>query len=381
MATAEESGVWLNLSVTEKLRAIGSLTISEILQQPELWITTLERVRGALSEPPRGAPGKTIVTGAGTSAYAAAAIASSMAGAAAIPTTELLSASREELDRVTPQFGEGGLLISVARSGNSPESVAVVKRLSTMYPGTRHLAITCNAEGQLAQLPEIATLVLDPRTNDKSLAMTSSFSNLTLAGIALEHSAQLSSAIGEICRRAAELIPVLHKTARELAADRTNRAVILASGPLAALGSEAALKLLEMTAGDTVAIPESYLGLRHGPMSFVRKETLVLCVASSNAAKRRYEADLLQELRKKKLGRVVAIAENDFAPGAVNVYAPPLAPGLPDILRTPFEIVLPQLLAYSLSMRTGLDPDNPSPGGVITRVVQSFRVYEDAPGV
>jgi tagatose-6-phosphate ketose/aldose isomerase len=211
--------------------------------------------------------------------------------------------------------------------------------------------------------------------------MTSSFSNLTLAGMAVQNLTRLSESISEIAQHATSLLPQMQKLASELAGSGISRVVILGSGPLVALGSEAALKILEMTAGQTVAIPESYLGLRHGPMSFLRKDTLVLCVASSSPAKRRYEVDLLNELRSKKLGRIVAIADQDFARGAIDAYVPPIAPSLPDALRTPFEIPFAQLLAYSLSMQAGLDPDNPSPEGVITRVVQSFKVYEDEAGV
>jgi tagatose-6-phosphate ketose/aldose isomerase len=58
------------------------------------------------------------------------------------------------------------------------------------------------------------------------------------------------------------------------------------------------------------------------------------------------------------------------------VWVPANAPHLPDYLRVPFEAVFPQLLAYHLSLSCGLDPDNPSPDGVITRVVQKFRLHE-----
>jgi tagatose-6-phosphate ketose/aldose isomerase len=359
----------------------GSLTIAEIVQQPELWPTTLQRVQSLKHELPELAPRRVIVTGAGTSAYAASAIASSLNAAAAIPTTELLSASQDDLDRSVPEFADKGVLVSVARSGNSPESVAVVDRLGKIYPSVRHLVITCNAEGQLARRPEVQTLVLDPRTNDRSLAMTSSFSNLVLAGLALEHSGELATELDRICRRAGEVLSDLRNIADDLASTVPSRVVILASGSLHAFSAEAALKILEMTNGQTVALSESFLGLRHGPMSFLRPDALVLCLASSDSLKRRYEEDLVHELRNKKLGRIVAIADEGFASGAVDVYVPPIAPGLPDYLRTPFEIPLPQILAYSLSMSLGLDPDNPSPDGVITRVVQSFRLHDGAVSV
>jgi tagatose-6-phosphate ketose/aldose isomerase len=44
-------------------------------------------------------------------------------------------------------------------------------------------------------------------------------------------------------------------------------------------------------------------------------------------------------------------------------------------LRTPFEIVAAQLFGYHLSLSKGIDPDNPSPGGVISRVVRGVAIH------
>jgi len=154
-----------------------------------------------------------------------------------------------------------------------------------------------------------------------------------------------------------------------------NRVVVLASAPLMGWAQEAALKILEMTAGQIPVVAETHLGLRHGPMSFVHPDTLVLSLLSSNPQSRRYEEDLLADLRSKKLGRIIRISSE--VTSSSGEIAPAMAPDLPDILRTPFEIVFPQLLAYHLSLRAGLDPDSPSPSGVIHRVVQGVRIYEE----
>src|SRR5947209_4148231 len=100
------------------LPAAQSYTLKEILQQPALWPTTVERVRAAsnrlrLSELLRGA--RVVLTGAGTSFYAASAIAAAWPGAVAISTTDLLIDAERYLIDV-------GVLIFLTRSGNSPES-------------------------------------------------------------------------------------------------------------------------------------------------------------------------------------------------------------------------------------------------------------------
>jgi tagatose-6-phosphate ketose/aldose isomerase len=50
-----------------------------------------------------------------------------------------------------------------------------------------------------------------------------------------------------------------------------------------------------------------------------------------------------------------------------------------DALRTPYEILGPQLIGYHLSLRIGLNPDNPSPDGVINRVVQGVTIHPTRP--
>jgi tagatose-6-phosphate ketose/aldose isomerase len=352
----------------------GGLTRGEIFHQPELWLTTLERARGAGWTLAQDRP--VIVAGAGTSAYAGAAVAHAGRLAVAVPTTDLLTAHPDEIERLCPGFSAKGALLSLARSGDSPESLGVVERLRHIFPKVEHYAVTCNANGQLARDAKVRSLVLDPRTNDRSLAMTSSFSNLVLGGMLLFGGAQIGDHVAAIAERTERSLPGLLESAEAVTAQQAvPRAVILGDAALRPATLEAALKILEMTNGDVVSVAETYLGLRHGPMSFLRGDSLVLCFLSSDGGRARYESDLIRELQRKGLGRIVAIGEG-HAPlenAAARVSA--MAPELPDALRTPFEIVFAQLLAYSLSLRTGHNPDNPSPGGVITRVVAGFTLH------
>jgi tagatose-6-phosphate ketose/aldose isomerase len=280
-----------------------------------------------------------------------------------------------------PNFGDNGLLISLGRSGDSPESVAVVKRIQHLYPNAAHLAITCNADGQLAHTPRVRSIVLDARTNDRSLAMTSSFSNLVLAGLCLRFGAEIEGFLPALCAVVERRLPELDALAERLSPDTTPRAVILASGALRPLATETALKILEMTAGRTATLAETFLGLRHGPMSFLTPDTLVLCFLSSAPDRRRYEQDLLAELRHKRLGRIVGVVPVSADRDLFDECIPASSGHIRDELRVPFEIPFAQLLAYHLSLREGLDPDNPSPLGAITRVVQKFVIYDDEPHV
>jgi tagatose-6-phosphate ketose/aldose isomerase len=336
---------------------LGTLTHAEIFQQPELWPDTVGRVRAA------GISGieAPLVTGAGSSAYAAAAVSAAWPGSLDVPSTALL---------LEPERHRREAVISLARSGDSPESLAVVDRL----PRARHIAITCNAEGRLAARAGVQTILLDPRTNDRGLAMTSSFSNLVMAGIALARPQEAEAALPALCAGWENVFACLEEKASALASRQPSRAVALASPPLFGAAREASLKILEMTGGRVAAIAETYLGLRHGPMSFLESGTLVLCFLSSDPALRRYETDLVAELREKGIGIPVGLGRPD-EPGVFDTVVETGASALADCLRTPAEIVFPQLLAWHLSVRNGLDPDNPSPGGVINRVVRGVRIY------
>ena len=352
-----------------------SLLAFEIAQQPVLWPTTLERV-GPARLPSELEMSPVILTGAGTSAYAASAIAEAWPGALAIPTTDLLIQSGANIEAAMPSLRQGGLLISLARSGDSPESTAAVAKIQKFFPRVKHLAIVCNASGRLALTPGIQVILLDPRTNDRSLAMTGSFSNLTLAGLALKHHERLINQLPSICRRVERALPESNALVQEIARACKDRIVVLTSA-MQALAREVALKIVELTGGRVLAMPETFLGFRHGAVGFLREDTPILCFLSSDAQKRRYEEDLIQDLRGKGLGRLILVGDNPSLAEQREWYIPAIAPTLPDSLRTPFEIPLAQLLAYHLSVSAQVNPDDPSPMGTITRVVRPFRIHEE----
>ena len=320
-------------------------TWSEILQQPAIWPTTPALVGDAIRNSGLErhlADARVLLTGAGTSAYAASAVASSWPHATAVPSTDLLVDTQRLLSDAT-------LVVSVGRSGNSPESIATVERIHRLRPDIVQLAITCNAQGSLAESSLVKSIVLDPRTDDKSLVMTSSFSNLVLAGYSLVDVSAIEQLLPSVCANAVAHFSEINETTERVAALVKERIVLLCSSPLLPWAQEGALKALEMTAGKYAVVAETYLALRHGPMSFLRPGTVVMCLLSNSPIRRRYELDLVEELRKKALGHLVAVgATPDEAP-LFDECIPAIMPSGPDALRTPFEILGPQLLGYHLS--------------------------------
>ncbi len=356
----------------KSIHPASQYTLQEILRQPLLWPATFKDVRLAserLRLPAKLQDARVLLTGAGTSAYAASGVASAWPRAQAVPSTDLLVDPERYLPGVD-------VVISLARSGNSPESAAVAARIRALRPDIFQLGIVCNEDGALSHSGLDGLIALDPRTNDQSLVMTSSFSNLVLAGLVLAQPDAVSAIVDEFSRRTTALLPEIDQACVRAAAHISNRVVLLSSSPLLGWAREAGLKLLEMTVGHFPVITETFLGLRHGPMSFVKADTLVLCLLSSDPVRSLYEKDLIQELRSKKIGYIVGIADPVESKGLFDEVIPAIAPGANDALRTPYEIVGPQLLGYHLSLRIGLNPDNPSPDGVINRVVQGVKIHK-----
>ncbi|HUD57846.1 MAG TPA: SIS domain-containing protein [Terracidiphilus sp.] len=361
----------LSGSAQTDVQTAGHFTSQEIAHQPELWSVVCREVRSTAEElriDQKLRKKRVLVTGAGSSAYAASAVAAAWPGAVAVPTTDLLLDTERYLTGVDA-------VISLARSGESPESAAVVERIRSLHAEMLQLAIVCNTDSALARAGVDDLITLDPRTNDRSLVMTSSFSSLVIAGLALAQPAAVSARVDAHSARAAALFPEIEAACRLVSGRVSDRIVVLSSSPLIGWGREAGLKTLEMTSGHFTVVTETFLGLRHGPMSFVKPDTLVLCLLSSDPLRRSYEIDLIDELRSKKIGYLVGIADADGTDQLFDEKIPAIAPEEDDSLRTPYEIVGPQLLGYHLSLRIGLNPDNPSPDGIIHRVVRGVKIH------
>jgi tagatose-6-phosphate ketose/aldose isomerase len=363
-------------------------TLKEICQQPWTWRSTCERMIALHDSLVRSMSGiKSLVfTGSGSSEYAGDCVRLPLQNELAmcvesVSGGNLLMHGAKALPKDRP-----GLLVSLARSGNSPESAGAVRILLESEPAYRHLIVTCNEAGSLAKTwhdrKDVLVVALPPETNDESLVMTSSFTNLTLAARFLglldrpETYRKLCAIQSAICRY---LVSTYFDVLSRIASTEFRRAVFLGSGTRFAASREAALKMLEMTSGRITTVSESYLGLRHGPMSFIHEDTLIVCQLSSDPTTRAYELDLLAELDRKKLGLCkVIIGEGVPASagrfGDVIIDCPGLGELGDDDGATIF-VVVAQLLAFFRCLEEGLRPDSPSEDGVISRVVESFPLH------
>jgi tagatose-6-phosphate ketose/aldose isomerase len=383
------------LSVPEKEQhRLGYFhTLKEIFQQPTSWIHTAEQV-SALAPGLKSCLGgirNLVLTGSGSSEYVGHCVRLALQQQLGVNTLAigggvLLTHSAKALPH-----GRPSLLVSIARSGDSPESVGALSLLMENEPELRHLVLTCNAAGKLATNfqndPRVHVIALDDETNDRSLVMTSSFTNLVIAALHLgflDASDCYQARVRKLSAIAKELLQAHFGTLSRVGSQDFRRAVFLGSGSRYGAAREAALKMLEMTAGRVSTMSETYLGLRHGPMSFVHSDTLVVCFLSSDGTSRAYEADLIRELDQKNLGLLNVIVGDDVSSDLVRDQDVALdCPGLSDVgdnAAPVIDVVVGQLLGFFRCLREGLHPDSPSESGVINRVVQSFTLHFPASG-
>jgi tagatose-6-phosphate ketose/aldose isomerase len=367
-------------------------TAAEIASQPAVWKKKLQVVQGSLPALAGFCAGadRLILTGAGSSYFAAVSampiLRKAFPSVEAIPSTEII---------MDPEscFPRGSfVLVSIARSGNSPEGNAVVALADQLRPGlVKHLVITCNPDGELSRLAEkrgtrAFRLLLPEESNDKGLAMTASFTSLTIAEFALAFLSDPSSyaaVVEGLCKAAEVLLEKGSDLAAAASAAGCSRIFFLATRPFFGGALESHLKVQELSGGAVIAKAEDTLGFRHGPMAAANADSLIVFFPSRSPYRLQFERDLLKELQEKRLGKkIIVVCDNshdlgDASPKGpeteVLVYGP--VPSVTDEVRAPLVAVTGQLLGLFFSMGVGLRPDNPSPSGVITRVVQGVHIH------
>ena len=388
----------LDLPEPEKAERGLEHTPREIWQQPATWSKTYARcgeLQTGLNEVLRDAGigrGSTAsptvyLVGAGTSDYTGRALAPLLrrnwgCDVWPIPSTTLLT-DFEDFHLA----GRDYLWISFSRSGDSPEGVALLERALDQKRGIRHVVITCNQQGQMAQIcvrhpGRALAVILDEAVNDRGLAMTSSFSNMVLAGQCVAHLRDFSefgARVGQLVEAGRKFLPIAAEAAATITLLGCTRACFVGSGALRAVADESSLKVVELSAGKVTTLAETPLGLRHGPLSSVDSQTVFTAFLSSEPRRRGYEVDLLREIDRKRLGRVRAVITtkgfDDVSALADYVLPLECAGDFPDYYRPALDVMLGQLIGLFASMRCGLKPDQPSPNGTITRVVSPIKLY------
>lgn len=370
-------------------------TYREIRQQPEMWLKAYEMVLArkaeiaAFTERYINDGYSIVLTGAGTSAYIGDALQNalyntSFAGCRSIATTDIITSPEIYFNSESKV-----LLVSFARSGNSPESVGTINQVNKTAGKVAHIFITCNEQGELAKMaaasPENTLLLLLPKeTNDLSLAMTSSYSTMLLT-CSMVANINSIEAHGEYLRtmaaQTAKALDRYEEAIREIASRPFKRAVFLGTAELQGIAEESRLKLQELTDGSVMCAFDSFLGFRHGPKAVIDKDTLLVYLLSEEPKVQRYEYDLIRQIRaNNNIVGYVAISqtepkiEADYFDLSVVIGAPTEEHRYYSCVSY---VVASQLLGMFKSIDMGLSPDAPSVSGNISRVVEGVIIYED----
>jgi tagatose-6-phosphate ketose/aldose isomerase len=365
-------------------------TEKEIRQQPASWIHLLKNMANlrqqidAFLAPLLQDPQLQIVlTGAGTSAFIGDIIAPWLShhtgkNFVAVPTTDLVTNPADYL-----YSGQPTLLVSFARSGNSPESVAAVELANQIVKNCHHLAVTCNEAGSLyknALRDERSLALLMPaETHDRGFAMTSSITTM-MAGCLAAFAGDVINAdtFQAVASRCTEILASQGDVKKGVFGDlKVKRVVYLGSGGLQGVARESALKVLELTAGKIAAFYDSPTGFRHGPKSLVDSETLIVVMVSSQPYTRQYDLDLLAELRRDAQAlRVVAIAAESSPEIAAGPHILlPASREFLDVEQAFCFLMYAQIFALSESIKAGITPDTPSASGTVNRVVKGVVIH------
>ena len=370
-------------------------TSKEIYQQPETWLKTLNQIKtekdaikAFINQVKSNPDFDIILTGAGTSEFVGNSIFPYLLPindfkVKSYGTTDIVASPETYLSKTKPT-----LLISFARSGNSPESVAAVEAANKVCKTVYHLFVTCNIDGALSKFAKgksnCYAINLTPETHDQSFAMTSSYSNMYLATILsfeIDHLDEMEKAIKEIAANTQSMFDGPQAKELENLANTFNfsRIVYLGSNSLKGVSQESALKICELTAGKVNTTFDSTMGFRHGPKSVINSETLAIVYLSDDPYTRKYDTDIIKEMSPERNGnQIIAVSskEDNEVKGLCdhficfnnkNNYKNALL-GLE-------YITVAQVIALFKSINLGIKPDTPCPSGTVNRVVKGVIIY------
>jgi tagatose-6-phosphate ketose/aldose isomerase len=377
----------------EKIKELGAIyTATEIRQQPKLWEETYnivkeneEKIKDFLNRKLKSNT-RIVLTGAGTSDYVGDTIYLYLAKklnlrVEAIATTDLVSNPAEFVEEDVPT-----ILVSYARSGNSPESVGAYDIFAENVKDISQLVITCNKDGELAKKASNSDdnlcILMPELSNDKSFAMTSSFSCMLLASLLIfdiDSLEQNKKNVDTVVNQANSILENKWEDVKELVDLGSSRVVYLGSGILKGLAQEMALKNLELTSGKTVTVCESVLGFRHGPKSIINDDTLVIFMNSTNEYTNLYDMDLIREIHgdagNHKLS-VISYSKNAELNSLCDKYIEISGEEVPEVYTVFNYMLFGQIFGLFSSLKLGISPDNPRPDGTVNRVVKGVTIHK-----
>ncbi|MBR4421028.1 MAG: SIS domain-containing protein [Erysipelotrichaceae bacterium] len=368
-------------------------TASEIAQEPRMWLKTRdivkqnkERINTVLDELFKDDEYDVVLTGAGTSEFVGNSIYNYLNTlldfhVRSIGTTDIVASPASYLN---PK--RRTLMISFARSGNSPESVAAVHCANTVCSDIRHIFVTCNKDGALNkiqnELDNAFSLNMPDETNDLSFAMTSSYSCMYLATVLMfmqYKGLAFDSIVEELAENGQKFLDEKAAYVEEIVESFPyNRVVYLGSNDLKGVSQESALKTCELTAGNIMTTFDTTMGFRHGPKSVVKDDSLIVVYVSDDEYTRQYDRDIVREISGDGVGKLLVLSsheDEELASLADYFVSIGNKTRYPNVFLGLEYVLTGQLLGLFKSLNGGNTPDNPCSSGQVFRVVRGVTIY------
>jgi len=321
-------------------------TYKEIKSQTEAWVQALD-VTTASDLPKAGGYDQVLFTGCGSTYYlslAAAALYQELMGqpAKAVPGGELL------LNSGTVLTDKKTLLVAISRSGTTTETVRAVEKFKNEKRGD--VVVISNYNEALSRMADVNIVI--NKGQERSVAQTRSFASMYVAVTAfaakMAERDDLVDAMKKLPEVGDRILGVYEKYAKVVGENLNfDRFYFLGSGSRYGLACEVNLKMKEMTL--THSEPFHFLEFRHGPMSMVNQNAVVVGMLSDK--NRIHEAKVLSEM-KELGGTVVSLGETE-----ADVC---FESGIPESVRGVLYLPVLQLMAFHRSVTKGLNPDRPA---------------------
>jgi glucosamine--fructose-6-phosphate aminotransferase (isomerizing) len=328
------------------MEPINYHTYNEIKSQTEAWAQALDVVN-ASALPKAGDYDQVLFSGCGSTYYlslAAAALYQELTGrtARAVPGGELL------LNSQTILTDQKTLLVAISRSGTTTETVKAAEKFKAEKRGD--VVVISNYDEVLSRLADV-NIVID-KGQEESVAQTRSFASMYVAATAfcakMAGREDLLDAMAKLPEVGDWVIGNYESYSKSLGENLSyDRFYFLGSGIRYGLACEVNLKLKEMTL--THSEPFHFLEFRHGPMSMVNENAVVVGMLSD--ANRVHEAKVLEEM--KQLGGTVASLGEKEADIQFESR-------IPENVRNVLYLPVLQLMAFYRSVAKGLNPDRPT---------------------
>lgn len=296
-----------------------------------------------------------IFTGCGTSLYLAQAAAGAFAACTGIPAKGVPCSELYFFRETYIKDGEY-LVLPITRKSYTTEVRRAIDKVREL-PNVTTLAITCDPDSKAYN----DFVILSPDTAEDSVVMTRSFTSMVYLAVLMGfYVGGQKDRIAQCKDYATVAERVLRETdalAKKIVDGhpQSNLFITLGQGIYYGIANECMNKMKEMGLTNSEAYYD--LEYRHGPMSLVDENTLIVCL--SHRATRQADVDLMAQM--KGYGGIITVLGaqlGDAFDGCAD-YTYSLDEGWDELQYAPIIGYIGQLLGYYIAQQKQLDADSP----------------------